>query len=355
VRERRILVAGLGAIGGVAASYLVRSGADVTALDPWFEHVLRVRDDGLRLRSPDEEFDVRLPVLLPDELPGVALFDVVLLCVKSQDTEWMTRLALPYLNADGFIVSLQNGINEPRIAAIAGAERTVGAVVHMNAAIFEPGLVQRFSHPDWATYTLGELDGRPSPRVEALAELLGAAGRTDVSRSIYGSLWAKLAVNSMANPLGGITGLTSRQVWGDPEIAPLAVRLAAETVAVGEALGHQVEDVHPTGAPRPLTAELLARTATEPAALAEATAILAALAAARAGRENPVSLLQDLLKGRRTEIDYLNGQVVGSGMTVGVPTPLNAGVIPIVKEVERGRLERRRENALGLLDLLVRS
>jgi 2-dehydropantoate 2-reductase len=349
------LVAGLGAIGGVAACYLARSGADVTGLDPWYEHVLLVRDEGLRLRSPDEEFGIRLPVLLPDELSAAAPYDVVLLCVKSQDTEWMTRLVLPYLGADAFIVSLQNGINEPRIAAIAGAERTVGAVVHMNAAIFDPSLVQRFSHPEWATYSLGELDGSPSPRVDALAEMLSAAGHTDVSRSIYGALWSKLAVNAMANPLGGITGLTSRQVWGDPDIAPLAVRLAAETVAVGEALGHKVEDVHPTGAPSPLTAGLLARTASDPAAMATATAILAALAAARAGRENPVSLLQDLLKGRRTEIDYLNGQVVTSAATVGVPTPLNSAIIPIVKEVERGRLKRRRENALGLVDLPAKS
>jgi len=348
----RILVAGLGAVGGVAAAYLARAGAEVIAVDPWFEHVLKIRSDGLRLRSPDEKFTVRLPLLLPDQLAGSAPYDVVLLAVKSQDTEWMTRLVLPYLTGDGFIVSLQNGINEPRVSAIAGEERTVGAVVHLNAAIFEPALVDRFSSPAWSTYTLGELDGRRSARVEAMAEQLASVGRTEVSDSIFDDLWAKLAVNAMANPLGGITGLTSRQVWADPELARLAVSLAAETVMVGRALGHRVAGVAPTGAPEPLTPELLEAALTDRDQMARATKILAALAAARAGRENPVSLLQDLLKGRRTEIDYLNGTVVAEGARAGVATPVNAAVIPLVKEVEAGRRERRRDNALALLDLV---
>jgi len=144
-----------------------------------------------------------------------------------------------------------------------------------------------------------------------------------------------------------MTGLTSRRVWGDAELAPIAVRLAAETVAVGKALGHPVRPVHPTGAPAPLTPELLARTEADPDAMAEATALLAALAAARAGRrENPVSMLQDVTKGRPTEIDYLNGHVAEEGRRLGVPTPANEAVVPIVKEIESGRRAPARENAL---------
>lgn len=349
----RVLVAGLGAIGGITAAFLARAGVEVTAVDPWFEHVLAVRRNGLHLKSPDEEFDVKFPVLFPDELPEGGRFDVVLLAVKSYDTEWLSRLLLPYLTPAGFIVSLQNGINEPRLAAIAGAERVVGCVVHMNGSVFEPGQVTRFSSPRWSTYALGELDGKPTARLEMLAELLSEIGETEVTDQIYGELWAKLGVNTMTNPLAGATRLTSRQLWTDAELAPLVVRLAAETVSVGSALGHRVAGVRPTGAPEPLTPELLADALRDGDALAHATRILRAAGEARSGgRENPASLLQDVMKGRRTEIDYLNGEVVRQAHGLGRRVPANEAIIPVVKAVESHDLEPSRENAVEVLSRL---
>lgn len=347
------MVAGLGAIGGITAAFLARAGVDVTAVDPWFEHVLAVRRRGLRLKSPEEELEVALPCLFPDQLGEAGRFDVVLLAVKSYDTEWLCRLVLPYLTPAGFVVSLQNGLNEPRLAEIAGAERVVGCVVHMNGSLFEPGQINRFSSPRWSTFALGELNGKPTARLEMLAELFSEVGVTEVSDQIYGELWAKLGVNTMTNPLAGATRLTSRQLWMDAELAPLVVRLAAETVSVGRSLGHRVPGVQPTGAPEPLLPELLERALSDPMAMADATRILRAAGEARSGgRENPASLLQDVMKGRRTEIDYLNGEVVRQARAIGRPVPANEAIIPVVKAVESGDLEPSRENALRVLSQL---
>jgi 2-dehydropantoate 2-reductase len=348
-----VLVAGLGAIGGITAAFLARAGVDVIAVDPWFEHVLAVRRGGLRLQSPDDEFSLRLPVLFPDELGRSGPFDAALLSVKSYDTEWMARLVLAHLAPAGFIVSLQNGLNEPRLAGIAGAAGVVGCVVHMNGAVFTPGEVTRFSSPRWSTFSLGELDGRPSARLEMVAELFSEVGETEVTAEIYAELWAKLAVNTMTNPLAGATGLTSRQVWSDPELAPLAIRLAAETVSVGTALGHRVPGVKPTGAPEPLTPELLAAALSDPAAMARAVGILRAVADARSGgRENPPSLLQDIRKGRRTEIDYLNGEVISQARSLGISAPANEAIVPVVKAVEAREIAPSRENVLRVLSRL---
>jgi len=337
----RCLVAGAGAIGSIIAGYLRRSGASVTVADGWFQNVLAIRRLGLRVQSPEETFRVEVPALNLDELEGAAPFDIVFLAVKSYDTEPMARLVSPYLAPGGFIVSTQNGINETRIAAIVGADRTVGCVVHMNGGLFEPGVVTRYSSPGWGTFHVGELDGRLTPRLTALAALLAAIGRTEVTTNIHGELWGKLALNCMTNGLAGISGLTSPKLWMEPETAALVVRLAAETAAVASAVGVDMAPVHPTGAPRGLDPDLLARVgAGDPVAMTDAAGLLHAAGAARAGgRENKASMLQDVLKHRRTEIDYLNGHVVAQGRRGEIKTPANAAVVTMVKEIEAGARE----------------
>lgn len=334
----RCLVAGAGAIGSIIAGYLRRSGANLTVADGWFQNVLAIRRLGLQVQSPEETFKVEVPALNLDELGAAAPFDIVFLAVKSYDTEPMARLVGPYLAPGGFIVSTQNGINEDRIAAIVGAERTVGCVVHMNGGLFEPAVVTRYSSPRWGTFHVGELDGHVSPRLDDLAALLGAIGRTEVTTNIRGELWGKLALNCMTNGLAGISGLTSPKLWMDPETARLVVRLAAETAAVATAVGVDMAPVHPTGAPRGLDPDLLARVgAGGLAAVTDAAGLLHAAGAARAGgRENKASMLQDVLKHRRTEIDYLNGHVVAEGRRLGIRTPANAAVVAMIREIEAG-------------------
>lgn len=338
MRSPRLLVAGCGAIGAITAGYLSRAGADVTVIDGWFRNVLAIRARGLSLTSPGDSFNASLPAHHLDELAGLGSFDIAVLAVKSYDTEWMTRLVLPRLAEGGYLVSAQNGINEDLIASIAGAGRTLGAVVHMNGMLVEAGNVTRYSDARWATFSIGEIDGRASARAGQVAELLGFVGRSEATTNIRGELWAKLGVNAMTNGLAGISGLRTPDLWSDPQVAPFVIRLAAETAAVAIAAGVAIEPIQPTGAPRPLDPVLLARAAGgDSSAMVEAVALLVAAGEARrGGRENKASLLQDVEKGRRTEIDHLNGRVVEVGRRVGVATPANAAVVTAVKLVEAG-------------------
>jgi 2-dehydropantoate 2-reductase len=240
-------------------------------------------------------------------------------------------------------VSLQNGINEERIAALAGAERTVGCVVHMSVGMFEPAVVTRYSRPDWLTFSLGELDGRRSERVERLAELLGPVGPVEVTEDVWGALWMKLSINAMNNGLTGLTGMTSPSLWMDPRGFAAMVRIGGEVVGVCDALGHRMHPIHPTGAPSPLDPAALRRASEGDAAgLEEVRSVLAASAEARrrGARENISSLLQDVMKRRRTEIEYLNGHVVWKGGELGIPTPANETVVELVRQLERGDLAR---------------
>ncbi|HSR22041.1 MAG TPA: 2-dehydropantoate 2-reductase, partial [Candidatus Eisenbacteria bacterium] len=333
-----IAIAGTGAVGGTTAAYLRRAGHDVLLVDGWHQNVEAIRRDGLVLKGRDEEFRVEARALHLDELARLDTpLDTILLAVKSYDTEWMVRALRPYLAPGGCVVSLQNGVNEERIAALVGAGRTVGCVVHFSVGMFEPGIATRYTRSEWLTFTLGELDGRRSERVGRLAALLEAVGPAEVTEDIWGALWMKLGVNAMNNGLSGLTGLTSPRLWLDPRGFSAMVRIGGEVVAVSEAVGHPMHPIEPTGAPRPIDPTALRRAAGgDEAALADVHAVFAATAEARRrrGRENLSSLLQDVMKRRRTEIDYLNGHVARRGGELGIPAPANALVVDLVHRLE---------------------
>lgn len=339
-----IAIAGSGAVGGTTGAYLRRAGRDVLLVDGWHQNVEAIRRDGLLLKGRDEEFRVDARALHLDELSALSEpLDVVLLAVKSYDTEWMARALLPYLAPDGVVVSLQNGLNEERIAAIVGPERTAGCVVHFSVGMFEPGVATRYTRSDWSTFSIGELDGRRTARIDALAGLLRDVGPVEVTGDVWGALWMKLCINAMNNGLTGLTGLTSPGLWLDPRGFAAMVRIGGEVVAVCEAQGRRMHPIEPTGAPSPLEPAVLTRAAAgHEGALDEVRAVFVGTAEARrrGGRENISSLLQDVMKRRRTEIEYLNGEVARRGAELGVPTPTNALVVDLVRRLERGELAR---------------
>jgi 2-dehydropantoate 2-reductase len=219
----------------------------------------------------------------------------------------------------------------------------VGVVVTVGAGLYEPGHVQRTDDPERIGYRVGEVHGRVTPRIRRLAEALSHAAKTVVTTNLWGERWAKLAINCMANPIAGLTGLGSAASRQHPETRRLAIHIAAEVVRVGEALGYQVEPIGSIPAP-------MIREAAEGKGVEEVEMRL--LEDARRSGEGRPSLLQDILKGRRTEIDHLNGLVARLGAQVGIPTPLNSAIVPLVKEVERGVRRPSLENLSPLLALL---
>ena len=322
-----ILLVGVGAIGGTTAAALLRAGRDVVLVDGWYENVEAIRRNGLALTVDGSRGVVPARAIYPDELSGRA--ELVLLACKSYDTAATVRAIEPFLAEDGAIVSLQNGINEDLIAELVGPSRTVGCVVHYSAGMTEPGHAIRYSPSAWRSYTVGALDGGPVDHVEAL---LSAAGTTAVSDDIFGALWAKLAVNCMINALTAVSDLRTAQLWASDTGRPLMVALAAEAAAVARAQGREMRPIHLVASGAELSAELLLG---DPARV-EALMAREAVARADAASQGTTSMLQDLRKGRRPEIDYINGYVVREGERLGVGTPLNAAVTARLRAVAAG-------------------
>ncbi|MDX6629165.1 MAG: 2-dehydropantoate 2-reductase, partial [Gaiellales bacterium] len=179
------VVVGAGAIGGTVGARLARDGHSVLFCDADSEHVAAINERGLAVEGPLEQFTVQAAAVLPDDLPSG--LGAVLLAVKHQHTAAAAAQIAPRLAAGGFVVSLQNGMNEPIIAEAVGEERTVGAFVNFGADYLEPG---RIHYAGRGAFYIGEVDGRPSERVERLVREIGDARATD---NIFGYLWSKEA------------------------------------------------------------------------------------------------------------------------------------------------------------------
>ncbi|MGH7390585.1 MAG: ketopantoate reductase family protein [Candidatus Rokuibacteriota bacterium] len=318
----RIGIVGAGAIGGVVGGMLTRAGRDVTLVDQWPEHVEAMKKVGLRLSGTCGEHVVAVKALNLYELQSVTEpFDAVFIAVKSYDTAWATPLGCAYLAPAGVVVDFQNGLNDERVAAVAGKHRTLGCVITIGAGFYEPGHAIR-TDTGAIGFKIGEHDGRVTDRARELAELMNAVAPTQVTTNLFGERWSKLAVNCMANPLAGLTGLGSAEVRIDPKVSAVGIHLGAEVIMVGRAVGHEVEPIYGIDVQRFVDAY-------HGQGLRELLADVAEIARKRGGGRP--SLLQDVIRGRRTEIEYLNGAVCDHGRTVGVKTPYNDAVVGIFK------------------------
>jgi len=339
---KRIVIVGAGAVGAYVGGYMARAGEDVTLIDPWPAHVEQMRADGLSLEGLSEDECFRTPVqaMHVTDVQGLARtgpVDIAFVCMKSYDTEWASMLIRDYLAPAGYVVSLQNCVNENRIAAIVGWGKTIGCIASQIAVeLVGPGKVRRGvprGGNDYTVFRVGEAHGGITSRVEDVARLLSLIDSSKTTSNLWGERWSKLTANAMRNGLSAATGMSSNACDREPITRWLCIRTAAEAVSVGLAQGYQLELIYKVAPERWLSA------ANDGGfARSELETEMEASAANRAETMRP-SMGQDIFKGRRTEIDFINGLVAERGAELGIATPVNLAMVDAVKRVEHGRVE----------------
>jgi 2-dehydropantoate 2-reductase len=339
---RKIAIVGAGAVGGYAGAHMVQAGEDVTFIDPWPEHVERMRKHGLRVTHVREvpEFTVPVRALhLTDaqQLAKEKPVDIAFVCMKSYDTAWATMLIRQYLAPDGYVVSLQNCMNEETIAGVVGWGKTLGCIASsITVNLPEPGHIHRGAGKGGAAHTVfrtGEVHGRITERAREVCRLVAYADSAKVTENLWGERWSKLVANVMQNGLSACTGLPGVKIVQTEPLRRFSMRLGAEAIRVGQALGYQLEEIlH-------LPPETIAKAGEGDPAAIEAADAQRFKDTARASGEQRPSMGQDMMKGRRTEIEFLNGYVVREGEKLGQPCRANVALTDIVKRVERGELQ----------------
>ena len=340
----RIAIVGAGALGGYVGGSLAQLGHDVTLIDAWPEQVETIRARGLELDgvTPEERFTVRkLKTLHITEAQSLAKtpVDVAMVAMKSYDTAWASALIAPYLSSSGFVVSLQNCLNEETIAGVVGWGRVAGVVASViSVDLYEAGRIRRTAPKGGDKHTvfrIGEPHGRITPRVEELVSWFRGIDSAKATPNLWGERWSKLVQNAMGNPVTAATGLTTPACSADATIRRFQIAIAGEAIRVGQALGYQLEKM------RGLEAETIARAAEgDKACLEETEATFTKnLSANPRGDIQRPSMAQDILKGRRTEIDAMNGYIARKGAALGIATPANLKITEIVTRIERGSLK----------------
>jgi 2-dehydropantoate 2-reductase len=338
IEGKRVAVLGAGANGAGAGAELTAAGVDVTLIEQWPAHVEKMRADGVRIEMPDRVREIDVNVLHVCQVAEIQKpFDVVLMLMKAYDTKWAAELIRPVLAPDGLLAGVQNGFTTDAIAEVVGPERTIACVIEVSAIMEHPGVVVRDTPPESSWFAVGNLSDATVGRESEVAELLSINGKTELVEDIRSAKWMKLVSNA--------TTLVSSSLLGQPLLAAskheamrnLMIASGREALDAGLARGFEVQpifglvegdlDDHDHVVEKLFDVLMdnfvLPTTVTAP--------------------------LQDWEKGRRSEVDEINGAVVE---TLGAErAPVNAALLEIAHRIERGDLEPNLENYELLAEL----
>ncbi len=339
--NKHIVFVGAGAVGGYVGAHLARAGEDIALVDPWPEHVNAINRDGMHLGGSQGEHVVRVKALHINEVQSFVRkpVDIAIICTKSYDTEWAALMIKQYLSPQGFIVSMQNSINEERIASVAGWGKTVGCIVStISVNCYKPAHISRYQMPGGDKHTVfrvGEVHGRVTTRATELAAILGAVDSANVTTNLWGERWTKLTANTITHGMLGATGLDNRIVYVERGAAHrLGIKLAAEAIAVGRAQGYALGSILGI-----IPDDWVGAARGDAAALKSVQDGLSAWML-RLLEPSQSSVGRDVARGRRSEIDFTNGLVAEKGAEVGVPAPTHAALTALVSRIDRGELKQ---------------
>ena len=316
----RMIIIGTGPIGGIIGGRLARAGNDITFVDVDKEHIAAIREKGLQVDVPDGPFNVKIPIVYPNEIQGK--FDIGFIAVRSNYTPDALATVMPHLTDDGILVSMQNGINPPLLEERVGPERTVGMAIRMGSRRVAPGHVHTATR---GHLYVGHLHGRTTRQLQNLHGLLDAVIPAEISDNILGVLWSKLTYTCLGY-FGSLSDASLAVSCADENSRRVLTGFLAEVVAAGKAVGarfiplaeYNPPNFHPSN---PFEKRLAAVNE-----MAKAWKL--------DDRKGPLRQIQ---RGVKTEVDYTLGHVVGEGEKMNIPTPLCRKLLAMIHELETGK------------------
>jgi len=320
----RILIVGVGALGGTIAARALNAGLSVFMAVRNVEMARSLRFSGLRISGAGAPIVVpAVKIATIEQYRGIEKFNFILLATKAHEALELAPQLLGLLQPAGAIVSLQNGCVPLMLAARLGSENVLGGISNLAATLVGPG---RFEQRNTGNVVLGETkEGGISERVTRLAELLGKGLEVRVTPNLRGIIWSKLLINCSATTLGAITGKSMREYLRSPFGKEVFLRAYREVLAVALACGVRPEKM----IVEPIPPNWPDEGAPEPALDTWLDKLL------KVYGDGKASMLQDLERGRRTEIDFINGYVSRLAGEVGVLTPMNSAIVDLVHQLEQ--------------------
>jgi 2-dehydropantoate 2-reductase len=320
----RLAVLGAGSMGTIAGALMTKSGYDVTLVDANKAHVEALNEKGATITGT-MNLNVPVTAVMPDHMEGT--YDIVFYLVKQTSNEPALTALLPHLHNKSVVCTLQNGIPEEKVASYVGKERVIGCAVGWGATWLEPGLSELTSDTARMTFDMGEPDGTVKERTKKVAAIMECICPVSITDNLTGTRWTKLLVNATMSGMSVSLGCTFGDVLDNEKALTCVVHIGNEALAVAEKLGITMEPIQ--GADVNILSFKSREERANKLALFEAVFRPHALLKA--------SMLQDIEKGRKTEIDAINGVICEKGRETNVPTPLNDKVVELVRGMEEGK------------------
>ena len=321
---------GAGAMGTVLGAYIAKAGRQVDLINRNEKHIAALKERGAHIVGT-VDFVQKVNALLPSEMSGK--YDVILLMTKQRDNAQIVSFLKEYLAEDGALCTCQNGLPEPKVADIIGEDRTLGCAIAWGATFRGEGVSELTSEPSALTFSLGAF-GKGN-RLQDVKELLGCMGSVTVEENFIGARWSKLLINSAFSGLSTVTGGTFGEVSEKKAPRRVAQSIIKECIDVAKAAGICVE---------PVQGHRIDKLFDYKGWLKKKISYMLIPVAMKKHARLISSMLQDLKKGKKCEIDFINGVVCEYGEKYGVPTPFNRKTVEIVHGIEEGKYPVSFEN-----------
>lgn len=331
---------GAGSLGTVLGAYISKNGGEIDLINRNKAHVEALNKNGATINGT---VDMTVPVtaITPDEM--TKKYDVIFLMTKQLFNKEVVTMLKDFLTEKGVIVTLQNGIPEPGIAEIVGAEHTMGCTVEWGAALTAPGVCTLTSEPDSLSFHMGKMEGISDEQFNTVKEILELMCPVHEEKNLIGARWSKLLINATFSGLGTVVGGVFGAVSEDKDVRKIAVRCMKECIDVGHAAGAEFV---------PVQGKDITKLFYYTNPIKRAFATLLVPIAMKKHREIEPSMLQDLKAGKPCEVDAINGVVCEWGRKCSVPTPINDRIVEIIKKEQSGELDKRKSNIYLFNDLL---
>lgn len=331
----RIAIVGCGAMGTVMGALLTKNNCPVDMIDIYQAHVDALNTTGAHIVGTIDE-TIPVNALTPDQMEGI--YDVVFLFTKQTANDSILPIVKQHLHENSTVCTLQNGVPEFYVSEYVGKERTVGGTVLWGATFVGPGeseLTQNISKNDHL-FEIGEIDGQITPRIQQVAEILGHMGRpAKITDKLMASRWGKLINNACMSGMSAVCGATFGEVLENPKACACLSYIGREVKVCCEAAGYTLPLLLNEQLPDTLDIKNQEMYDADQAMFKE---MYKDMHPAKA------SMLQDLEKGRKTEVSMINGYVCTTGKAHNIPTPFNEKVVEIVQKIENGQLSLTMNN-----------
>ncbi|MDL2224921.1 2-dehydropantoate 2-reductase [Eubacteriales bacterium OttesenSCG-928-M02] len=317
---------GAGSLGIILGAYIAKNGEEIHLINRNPNQVNALNTDGARVVGT-VEMTVPATAKLPQDMDED--YDVIFLMTKQQENRETAAFLKDRLSDKGVVVTLQNGLPEPLLAEVLGEERVLGCTVAWGATMIEAGVSQLTSEPDSLTFGLGRMDGKSDEMLLAVKDLLEKMGPVEIERNFMGARWSKLLINASFSGMSAVLGCTFGEAAKEKKSRICVQRIIKECIDVSRAAGIRIE---------PVQGKDIVKLLDYKGGLKRRISFFIIPIAIKKHAGLKASMLQDLEKGKTTEVDAINGAVSAEGKRVGVATPYNDRVVELIHRMEKGEI-----------------